>query len=1699
MSAQTAADMAQIGWVKREIDQELALTRQYLDQFNFNSADAEQLRLAQGHLHQVTGAARMLELHGIARFCEEIEAVISALETGALRTEPQTQQLLGRALGSVSQFVDELLQGEPNVPLRLYALYRELALSRGVGPSEVDLFFPALDAVPPRTDARITGPAPVLRSERARYQRGLLGWLRNPSDEDSLRQMAEAVSAVEQAQDRPAEWAFWCACHAFFDGLLHHGLATEILTKQIAGRIDLQMRNLVDGSGTANERLFREVLWQVASSAAVTPRINDVQQAYRLKELLSAAPREASARGTRALSDPILVAMRDTVAAAKRAWSVCATGGVETLPKFIEQMMELGRRAGQLGNKSLAKLITVVGGAASEMQTNPERFDDHVAVEMATALLLIEGALAKIDALSPEFPEQAEAIVARVRHAALGQWNEASVPPLPPLDEMARRAQERLLIAQLAQEVQKNLRQAEEVLDAFFRDPGRRGDLHALELVLGQVDGSFSMLSLDKPQLLLRGCLALIRKFQAAEQPAERSEMELLAEGLSGLGFYMDALRADQPDRETRIVEPILVRLGAYAGPPAPELEAVSAAPAPPVEVDLLEVFVEESREVLESILASADLCRAHPADRDALATIRRGFHTLKGSGRLVGLTQLGDVAWALEQAMNRWIEQDRPATPELLDLIATAHRSFSGWIETIGPSGGHALVEGTDLVQQAGRIEAAAMAPPAEAEVVTRAAVEPPPREEAPAPATTPSVLIGEVAIPSELFAIFSEEARQHLQTLRAEVAYLHRYPDEPTRGEFMRAAHTLAGISRTVGLVDLADLAFSLELLLKASIEGTIRMNETELAALDRAVDVLGQALQTVFDVRHPSEPQRETMVALAEELNRVLAKALESAVEQLPGAPPAHEEAPPALPEEARGEFIFAAPRAPPEPAAPSAPAVPVPVAEAGGERRAIRDDIDKQLIQLFHEEATELLPQVGAELRAWRANPGDPQAPRHLLRSLHTLKGSARMAGAMRLGELTHTMESGVEAAMEQGTPPETLLDDLEERFDRLLNSIDFLQWQGFEPLAPVEAAAKATPLAEPTAVVAPLPLPAPAAAAGRTQALPATEGARRAAQLRVRAELVDRLVNQAGEVSIARARAEAETHELRQALTDLAENVMRLRGQLREIEIQAESQMQSRLGTGRDEDHFDPLEFDRFTRFQELTRMMAESVNDVATVQQNLLKHIGDAEGALHHQARMSRELQQELMRVRAVPFARYAERCYRTVRQAGRDLGKKVRLVITGGETELDRGVLERVSGPIEHVLRNAVAHGIETPRTRTARGKPETGTVSLAVTQEVNEVSLALSDDGAGLDLASIRRRAREMGLLAQDQDIGDAQAMQYIFAPGFSTAPTLSEVSGRGMGMDVVRSEVTSLGGRVELSSAEGQGTTVILRLPLTLAVAQVVLVRAGPRTYAIPSGMVEQVRQVKPEELNAVYETRGIEFRGQTYPFHYLPRLLADNDSVPEARRSSPVALLRSGLQRVAVHVDDLTSNQEVVVKNIGPQLSRVPGIEGATVLGNGQVVLIVNPVLLAQQFELLQASVPPAPRPERPALAAPVVMVVDDSLTVRRVTGRLLAREGYQVMTAKDGLDALQQIEDTVPDLMLVDIEMPRMDGFDLTRHLRSDPRTAKVPIIMITSRTAEKHRSYARDLGVNAYVGKPYQEDELLAQVASFVKREQTTS
>ena len=921
-------------------------------------------------------------------------------------------------------------------------------------------------------------------------------------------------------------------------------------------------------------------------------------------------------------------------------------------------------------------------------------------------------------------------------------------------------------------------------------------------------------------------------------------------------------------------------------------------------------------------------------------------------------------------------------------------------------------------------------------------------------------------------------------------------------------------------------------------------------EIDSMEPVAETVEVAVE-VAPVAEAAEPVAETVEAAVEaapvaEAAEPVAETVEAAVEAAPVAEAAEPVA------EAVEVAVEAAPVA--EEAAPVAEAVTT--VEVAHVRRAaesdLRDVIDTDLFPLFEEEGVEIINGLSQVVRAWGADPTNTEHQRQIMRHLHTFKGGARMAGAMRLGDMAHTMESDIEL-LADAQYSESLVQDVAQlltrfdamslRFERLREAsaqglaelgeiqsdLDFDQPQASVDVMvqpqEVEAAQPAASVdividdalieenlqrastGQPTAArrIVPLGLPeVQKANSSRVSAQP----------VRVRPAVLDSLVNQVGEISITRAALENGLNVIRTSSKDLSDNLERLRRMVRDIEIQAEAQIAAREHAAKEEtEHFDPLEFDRFTRFQELTRMMAESVNDLALVQSTIAKSLQNSEDDVARQTRLTRELQQDLLHTRMVDFESVAERLYRTVRQAGKDTGKQVRLDIRGGNIAIDRGILDRMVGSFDHILRNCVAHGLESAKARKHAGKPAVGTIIFQAHQEGGEVSVSISDDGAGLNYAAIEKKARALGLIAQGEEVTEARLREVIFQAGFSSVEEANQLAGRGVGLDVVASETRGLGGRVELETEAGQGTKFTMVLPLTTAVTQVVLMRVGERRYAAAAPLIENTLRLKPEAIRQAAANRSLEYLGQSLPFYWMGALTGESDNSTETSQDSiPVVIVRSAAQRIAMQVDEVIGSQEVVVKNLGAQLSRVAGLSGISMLPDGELVYIYNPVALASTYtqeanarmaaNLLRAQeeasgAGEAAQAAKKRVKGNKVLVVDDSITVRRVTQRLLVRQGFEVFLAKDGLDALEQLQAGLdPDVVLSDIEMPRMDGFDLARNIRSSTKTAELPIIMITSRIADKHRNYAVEIGVNHYLGKPYSETELLELLGNYTSHNQ---
>lgn len=1212
--------------------------------------------------------------------------------------------------------------------------------------------------------------------------------------------------------------------------------------------------------------------------------------------------------------------------------------------------------------------------------------------------------------------------------------------------------------------------------------------------------------------------------------------LALLAPGVEGLEIIeleqataeLEQAEAEPAQWQETLAEPAIFEDAGL------ELQAEAELGFSPVDADLdeemVEIFLEEAVDILDSAGQALERWLGEPDNTMPLSSLQRDLHTLKGGARMAAIRPIGDLGHELESLYEGLVDRRYNYSPALGSLLQQSHDRLAQMLDQLQAR--QPLVSGDDLIQairqfrQGGTPQslsaAVAQVEPAlddefveSIETVEPDSFELPPLalvedeivlDEAPQAepeAGLPLIDEVELVLPEdelpplaeaivepeskpqgttlanwheerdpELVEIFLEEGFDIIDSAGAALQRWMGDVDNSLELEALqRDLHTLKGGARMAEIREIGDLAHELEFLYEGLGGGRLRASQELFTLLQACHDRLAEMLEAVRGQR--AVPQGH---ALIETIKRFRA----NPDEQL------------SMPSAVQLRAVVESDEA---------------------------EEADSDILDIFLEEGDDLLEAMEAAIGRWEEQRDDVSAIDEMLRTLHTLKGGARLAGQKRLGDLSHDLEQHLSEALQQGAPwPESLLLDVQSGFEGLQNELDVLRQRlsvslGDEPVVTESAAAPANNLLNPIIAASDVPsqLQAPKVLpfVQRAQEAALEAASRRAPQelVKVPAELLEGLVNLAGETSIFRGRVEQQVSDVGFTLSEMEATIDRVRDQLRRLDTETQAQILSRYQAEAERagyEDFDPLEMDRHSQLQQLSRALFESASDLLDLKETLAAKNRDAETLLLQQARVNTELQEGLMRTRMVPFDRLVPRLRRIVRQVAGELGKQVEFVVGNAEGEMDRTVLERIVAPLEHMLRNAVDHGIEQAEVRRAAGKPDTGTIRLNLGREGADIVLTLDDDGAGIRLDAVRRKAIERGLMDADSDLSDHEVLQFILEAGFSTAEKVTQISGRGVGMDVVHSEVKQLGGSMSIESSLGQGTRFTIRLPFTVSVNRALMVYSGEDLYAIPLNTIEGIVRVSPFELEAYYapDAPRFEYAGQTYELKYLGDLL-NNGQQPKLVGQSlplPVILVRSSEHAVAVQVDSLAGSREIVVKSLGPQFAGVHGISGATILGDGRVVVILDLLAtirvrhahLQNQLMPRLASRQAAANEEVEADRPPLVMVVDDSVTVRKVTSRLLERNGMNVVTAKDGVDAIAQLQEHRPDIMLLDIEMPRMDGFEVATLVRHDERLKDLPIIMITSRTGEKHRERAMAIGVNQYLGKPYQESLLLDTIAQLV-------
>ncbi len=1125
---------------------------------------------------------------------------------------------------------------------------------------------------------------------------------------------------------------------------------------------------------------------------------------------------------------------------------------------------------------------------------------------------------------------------------------------------------------------------------------------------------------------------------------------------------------------------------------PKPEPETPSSRlVTPPAGVDLefVEVFLEEAQGELATIQEHLAGWRRNLADRQALTVLRRAFHTLKGSGRVVGATVIGDFAAGFEDLLNHVLNGTLAATPAVANLVGEAVDALEPLESLVGDASTVSKESLAALNRVAARAEAllqeflvegapasirpvTGVAPPSVVEAAPVLAPPVPPLAASPAPIeqTSPEPLAPPAA-ELELAQIFQYEATEILDASDAILQQLTAKPDRPELlNDLRRGMHTLKGSSRMAGIMPVGDLAHAAESVLDA-------LGKSK----EPASPVVLDALQNVLD-----------------RFNRMLAEAAAGT------SPPAATDLITDLHRLADTVAVSQPTEVSPTVSVVSEEAVAVP--EPPSSRPMT--ELDQELAQVFQAEAAEVLDSSDLLLRRLRSEPENVELLNNLRREMHTLKGGSRMAGIMPVGDLAHAAESVLDA-LGKGTASisSSVLDALQNALDGLHRMLAEVL-EGVRPAVPQALidelnsvlGGEAAELPQPTTLPVTAPPAAPTVPVRPVEAAPAAAPqVAPADSIRVSATLLNTLVNQMGESSIFRARIDQGVGAMSFNLNELEQTISRLRRQVGNLATQAEARIQSRQdqGVAAHQLEFDPLELDRFTELQQVSRSLMEIADDLGNVGNTLSEHAREITTLLDQQSKVNKEIQQGLMRTGMVRFGSIIPRLRRVVRQAAQELGKRAELLVGGEESEVDRTVLENMVAPLEHMLRNSLAHGIETPERRRAAGKSEIGTITLSLRREGAELVLELSDDGAGINFDAIRAKGEEKGLLLPGQPANQEELIALLLRPGFSTAATVDQIAGRGVGMAVVNEAIRTMRGALLIQTERGRSTRFIIRLPFSLSVTQALLAQAGDSLFAIPLLSIELVTRLSEREFQAYLSGEQIRYQhgGRGYPIHNLGILVGSERILPfeeTADRRPPTLLFRSAEACAALQVEAVQGNQEIIVKPVGPQFDGVSGISGATVLGDGRVVVVLELAALVRnigsqtQKQKESRALRAARQEVRPEKLS--VMVIDDSITMRKVTARILERHNMRVITAKDGLDAVAMLQTQVPDLAILDIEMPRMDGFEVLAHVRNQATSAHLPIIMVTSRGGDKHRDRAMKLGVNDYLTKPYQEEQLLRSI-----------
>lgn len=1815
-----------LSWVREDLDACLQSIRDNLEEYSEDRDERGSLQHVQEKLEQLNLTFLTMQQRGATMLTDEMIAVGgNMLHNGDINMD-DSLSALSDAIIVLPSYLDRLQAGHEDLPILLLPTLNELRASYDESLlSEGTLFAPDLEVTIPdllgEPDEAVSpndwpGFAQRVRSQ---YQTALLNWLKEQSNADQIKPLQQVCRTVYSRAQRRSLRRLWWIADKIMDGLADGQIDIDLPLRRVFARLDLCLKAMVENGqdGPAEDSIIalsRALLFHVAQSRQGHESVDQLRKLFRVDEIIPDRDALLRARGAVTGRDARLFhsigqAIREEMASIKDSLDMeLRTGRIDadSRSSIVSSLIQLSDTLHMLD-------LPVPANALQELLPSLELTREVENFELDSPLLNLAQQLLEVESILDKHIQQLG--------EPIDEKEESSNIKLP-------RYEQRQIFSRMLDEAVTSLHAAQDAIRERLDGNAEADYSSHLVQISGamHVSGNGEVAKLtDKMERAFNA--ALFEGGPSREEPGV--SLILLTDAVAALELFLTGSRDEQADNlrfldimqdrleglpeatgKGEAVASTVVRMPAQpvrkAEPDAPKPAAESSTPAPaapgavavsgkdtlppPIDASMQEIFLEEYESVMQDLHRQVSQWLADPSAQKPLEEVRRGFHTLKGSGRMVGAKEVGDFCWRVEDLLNRVIEGKVDSAGNFQRFLATALAALphlkSRMVQQATELHADTVQKLSDAARNLARggdlnIEAlAALVPAMESAQESTPPPQAEPQQAEPEQPETEAQAEAEAGedIDPTLLQLMSGEIRQYLEALEPFVTAAESGTPLKVGIDQVRTAHSLVGSLALAPAGDEAQLAAALERYLQAQSWADQRPSEAAAVTLRAAMDRF-RARLAVLDGSAQADSFASEDTALLEKLDalRTGTKAGDKAAAEQTAETPQEEKPAEAAPEDTGEQAAEPTEQAAPAAQQPAeetpqaaveAPAEEAPIEEAPEElpEPSELDGLDREVLEIFLSESTEVLERCDTILNTWRDKLTDNKLVQNLQREIHTFKGGARMAGLKPLGDLSHAMETLLEKIAAGGIPSTVqAVQALEEGCDRLNIWVEMLHddrlpedggslerfnqkvellttgrlEKTVEPQPPVEQAPETPAPLESTAdasarhAAADQPVEAEAQeSAPEEAAVPAVERVPglapvqteidkleslsrefreisdhttgddevpAGAQIRVAASLMDNLVNYSGEISIYRARLEEQLSTVRFNLKEVDQTVARLNEQLRKMEMETEAQMLSRYqnASTKASSEFDPLELDRFSNIQQVSRGLTETVSDLLNLHEMLDESVRQAENLLSSQSRVSADLQDGLMQTRMTPFASAAPRMRRVVRAAAAETSKKARLrLMTGGTSDrLDRNVLERITAPMEHMLRNAVVHGIEASDVRRKAGKPEEGVITVTVSAEMTEFVIRVQDDGGGLDLEAIRKRAIERGMIGKNENVSPRQLARFILDSGFSTSKKVTGLAGRGVGMDVVNSEIKQIGGSLEIATEAGKGTRFTVRIPFSLAVMQAIGVSLGGHPYLVPLNSVAGVGRMTPSDYSKLIkrDSPTYEFAGESYPLMEMGPLLGVK---PEPLESENVSLLMidTGEARAAFRISDLRGHQEVVVKPIGPQISSIPGILGGTISGDGRVILIldVGPLIRSGAERAVAPIEPVAEEPED--LRPPLVMVIDDSITMRKVTTRVLESHALKVMTAKDGVDAIEKLHETIPDLILLDIEMPRMDGYELAEHIRSDSRLRKVPIIMVTSRAGQKHRKRARNLGVNGYLTKPYQENELIESVGDLLAR-----